>query len=339
MAAPINDNFANRINLVGQSVSIFGTTIDSTGEVGEPIPDAGNPLNSVWYSWTAPFSGLTNITTLGSTYDTSIGVYNGNAVNALSLVGTNDDISSSFRPNFVFPLNRFSLVSFQAVAGTTYQIQVDGFNADTGNLTLNISSGLISRNTTNGTLNLGTNLADIIFGDQSANPNDTIAAFAGDDAVFGGVGNDSIDGGFGNDGLFGADGGDTLIGNIGNDTLTGGPGADRLIGGIGNDIFLYFLPSEGGDIIQDFSSGVDSITFITNSFGGGLAVGPITEAQFLAGASVSIATDATQRFLYDTNAGVLRFDPDGNGANPSTILATLTGAPAITRFDLVGVAS
>lgn len=337
MAAPINDNFANRINLIGQSVTVFGTTVDSTAEVGEPTPTDGGVINSIWYSWTAPFSGLTNISTPGSNYDTSIGVYTGNAVNALTLVGTNDDVSPDFRPNFPFPLRRFSLVNFNAVAGTTYQIQVDGFSSNTGEATLRISSGLNSRNTTKGGLHLGTNQADVIFGDRFADNNDTIAAFAGNDEVFGGLGNDSIDGGFGNDILFGADATDTLLGNIGEDTLVGGPGADRLIGGSGNDVFLYLLPTEGDDTIVDFESGLDRIEFIAAEFVGGLGVGAISAAQFLTGVGASVATDANQRFLYDVNTGILRFDVDGNGAAPSSIIATLSGAPAITRFDIVGV--
>jgi hypothetical protein len=70
------------------------------------------------------------VDTAGSNYDTLLGVYTGTAVNALTTIGTNDDASG---------LGLRSRVTFTASAGVTYQIAVDGFNAATGNITLNIT--------------------------------------------------------------------------------------------------------------------------------------------------------------------------------------------------------
>jgi Ca2+-binding RTX toxin-like protein len=341
MAAPINDNFAARTILPSAtSVVSFGTTVDSTGEAGEP--PANGILNSIWYSWTAPSSGLTNITTIGSDYATNLGVFTGNTVNSLALVGSNDFISFAFGPTASVPVFLASNVGFNAVAGTTYQIQVDGNSAGTGNARLAISTGTLSRSLPNGSISLGTSFADVIFGDVGANLNDTIASFAGDDLVFGGNGNDSIDGGAGNDSLYGDNGNDVLIGNLGNDSLVGGPNADTLIGGLGNDAFTYFSRTEGSDTIADFTVGSDSINVVLNGLGGnsftgvGLVAGNIPAIQFLSGAGVTTANTVDQRFIYDTSSGILRFDVDGSNAvfTPS-ILATLTGAPALTRFDIV----
>ena len=46
---------------------------------------------SVWYSWTAPLEGEVEIDTVGSDFDTLIGVYTGNAVGSLTEVASNDD--------------------------------------------------------------------------------------------------------------------------------------------------------------------------------------------------------------------------------------------------------
>ena len=143
MAAPANDNFSNAIELTGISTTATGTNVESTGETGEPIVSTtatilidGVPTsfsldgttytsnaNTVWWKWTAPVSGLTTIDTNGSgtadDIDTVLGIYTGNAVDSLTLIGSNDDLDS---------VNTYSSVTFSAVEGTTYYIQVDGFD-------------------------------------------------------------------------------------------------------------------------------------------------------------------------------------------------------------------
>jgi Bacterial Ig domain len=168
-AAPANDNFIDRIALSGAVVTTSGNTVEATAEAGEPTHYFQNGGHSVWWSWMAPASGQASITTAGSSFDTILAVYTGNALNALSLVATNDDdlgVSTS-------------RVTFNATAGTTYQIAVDGFgtfpNGATGSVTLNISAvtalpiTLISTNsvwkylddgTDQGTAWRGTNFAD-----------------------------------------------------------------------------------------------------------------------------------------------------------------------------------
>jgi hypothetical protein len=59
-----------------------------------------------------------------------LGVYTGTAVNALTLVASNDDISAS---------NVQSTVTFPVTAGVTYRIAVDGWGAASGAVTLNWS--------------------------------------------------------------------------------------------------------------------------------------------------------------------------------------------------------
>jgi hypothetical protein len=111
-----------------------GSNVGATKQSGEPN-HAGNAGGaSVWYAWTAPATGSVTITTAGSSFDTLLGVYTGSAVDALTQVAANDDVSTS---TFT------SSVTFNATSGTTYRIAVDGYRntaAATGTVKLNWSS-------------------------------------------------------------------------------------------------------------------------------------------------------------------------------------------------------
>ena len=111
-----SDAFGGATLLTGAFVSDTGSNVGATPETGEP-GIAGVPANkSVWWQWTAPSSGAVEINTFGSSFDTLLGVYTGSAVDQLTLVAESDDANS---PQ--------SQVLFNAVAGTTYRIAVDGF--------------------------------------------------------------------------------------------------------------------------------------------------------------------------------------------------------------------
>jgi Ca2+-binding RTX toxin-like protein/methionine-rich copper-binding protein CopC len=126
VVAPANDNFADAIVLSGVPVSTTGTNVGSTGEVGEPAQQG--TLNSVWWSWTAPSSGTFQVDTEGSTFDTYLSVFTGNAVDNLTKIGSDDDGGAGTT----------SLLNVNATAGTTYQIAVDGSGGEIGPIKLNI---------------------------------------------------------------------------------------------------------------------------------------------------------------------------------------------------------
>lgn len=132
--APANNNFANRIALTGASVSTTGTNIGASLQAGEPRIVGQQGGHSVWWSWTAPATGLVTISTSGSDFDTLLGVYTGSAVNSLRLMAANDD--QNLARNILT-----SRVIFRAVAGTRYQIAVDGYHGATGHIALHISPG------------------------------------------------------------------------------------------------------------------------------------------------------------------------------------------------------
>ena len=121
---PSNDMFVNAIAVTGASGSTTGNSVHATTEPGEPKP-AGVGRASIWYKWTAPASGNTTITMAGSDYDTVLGIYTGNAVNALTELASNDDENN---PGGIYT----SKVVLHVTAGTTYRIAADGYGGDSG---------------------------------------------------------------------------------------------------------------------------------------------------------------------------------------------------------------
>ena len=126
-ARPSNDDFAAAIATGG---TVTGANLAASGEAGEPTAGASEPVNSVWWKWTATTTGTVEMNTFGSDFDTVLAVYTGSSVSSLSLVAANDDSS--------FPDALTSRVSFEAQAGTTYFIAVDGFLNETGHIMLDL---------------------------------------------------------------------------------------------------------------------------------------------------------------------------------------------------------
>jgi uncharacterized repeat protein (TIGR01451 family)/uncharacterized delta-60 repeat protein len=139
-AQPANDNFANAQVVAGSSGTVLGSNVGATTEAGEPPITAAPAAASIWYTWTAQASGATTFDTFGSTnqtgasLDTRLAIYTGGSVDALTLIGENDDAANGATFN--------SSVTFTAVAGTTYMIAVDGFStSDQGGVVLNWATG------------------------------------------------------------------------------------------------------------------------------------------------------------------------------------------------------
>ena len=126
----VNDAFANRAGLSGFSARGVASTTGASLETGEPMHASIAGGKSVWWSWKAPASGLCQMDTVGSSFDTLLAVYTGTALNALTLIGENDGEPNDNR--------KISRLQFQAVAGTTYQIAVDGYLGADGDAVLNL---------------------------------------------------------------------------------------------------------------------------------------------------------------------------------------------------------
>lgn len=123
---PPNDAFTNGIALNSPSGTMSSYNIGATKEPNE-LAHAGNiGGHSVWYHWTAPASGQVRYDTMGSSFDTLLAVYRGTRVDALTLVAADNDSG----PNLT------SMVNFNAVAGETYRIAIDGASGAIGSFAL-----------------------------------------------------------------------------------------------------------------------------------------------------------------------------------------------------------
>jgi Ca2+-binding RTX toxin-like protein len=159
-----------------------------------------------------------------------------------------------------------------------------------------------------------------------------------------GTGNTAINtmtGNTGNNGLYGLAGADTLDGGAGIDTLNGGAGADNLTGGADGDFFVFATGAVGdtiagiaGDTITDFLTGVDKLQFDNALFTAIGADGALAGTAFGSGAGVTTGQDATDRLIYDTTAGNLYYDVDGNGGIASVLMASLGGGTALAASDI-----
>lgn len=129
------NNFADAQELIGvEADSFVGDISGYFLEGGEPLhrpdnlPSAGH---SAWWKWTAPASGFVTINTFRTANTdnpvkrTTVGIYTGNAVNALTPVAKS---SYALNPN-TGEYIQHPRVTFYATIGQTYHIAVDGTDA------------------------------------------------------------------------------------------------------------------------------------------------------------------------------------------------------------------
>ncbi|TMH26866.1 MAG: calcium-binding protein, partial [Betaproteobacteria bacterium] len=135
-----------------------------------------------------------------------------------------------------------------------------------------------------------------------------------------------------------------LFGGDGNDTIDAGNGADQVWGGAGADSFILAQDPSAWDVwIRDFAPGVDNLHLDARVMPALGASGnfAVNDPRFYAAAGASSGHDADDRIIYDTLNGGLYYDPDGNGSNPSQIIATFAyysggvPTPLIQATDLV----
>lgn len=121
------DDFSNAGLSRTASGSLLGLNLLASLEPGEPRHANKPGGHSLWMRWVAPSTGVATFHTLGTLFDTVLGVYTGNELGALTSVAANDDDEGLLT----------SRVRFNAVAGREYHIAVDGFNLAIGQVLLN----------------------------------------------------------------------------------------------------------------------------------------------------------------------------------------------------------
>ena len=124
--APSNDAFASASALSSLG-GVNATNVNATSEAGEPNHAGVSGGKSTWHTWTAPQAGTLQLNTLGSDYDTTLGVYTGSSVGSLSALGANDDNGSG---------GVWSRVVVPVSAGTVYRVAVDGYRGASGSYRL-----------------------------------------------------------------------------------------------------------------------------------------------------------------------------------------------------------
>ena len=301
----------------------FDFTVCSDAEPGEPGPFSID--NGVWWNWTPAATGTATISTEDNgtnvtTFDTTLAVYTGNAINALTNVAFDDDAGTGNR----------SLVTFPVQGGTTYRVKVDGFAAANGLLNLHVENGppptcggvaatLVG--SINGEVINGTAGADVIV---TGAGNDTVNAGQGNDRICGDAGDDTINAGGGDDFVLGGSGADTITGAVGNDTLVGNPGGgsnddlgDTITGGPGNDFIDGWFGDDhlegglGNDQLRG-EAGVDQVSYLNAPSG-------VTAS--LATGTSSGGAGIDSYVLVENILGSVHADSLTGDAGPNTIVA------------------
>jgi hypothetical protein len=124
-AAAINNDLCATPAAITRNGRYTGTTVGRANNYSGTC--SANTAPDVVYAITAARSGTVTVDTVGSAFDTTL--YVGNVCGG-STLGCNDDTAG---------LGLQSRVAFAAVAGTTYYVIVDGYNANSGAYVLNVS--------------------------------------------------------------------------------------------------------------------------------------------------------------------------------------------------------
>lgn len=122
--APTNDSMASAQRLVGASGSVTNTNERATRENGEPALVGGGG-RTVWHRWQAPAAGMVTFQTVGSDFDTVLGVFRGTSPAGLVALAQNNDIDGR---------QVASRVSALVQSGEELWVGVDGVAAASGDV-------------------------------------------------------------------------------------------------------------------------------------------------------------------------------------------------------------
>lgn len=128
---PANNAFALAAELTGRSTSVAATLLNSDAEAGEPAILGYAPNRTVWYRWTAPYSGRLQVAVYSEEFDPLVAIYTGDSLAGLTSVAASgalrpaDDVTSA-------------LATLNVTAGTTYRIKVDTSSGIAGSFKLSL---------------------------------------------------------------------------------------------------------------------------------------------------------------------------------------------------------
>jgi hypothetical protein len=130
-----NDDHSDAWTITQINTEYQGSNVDFTTETGEFLPDS--MLNTAWFKWTASASGRFNLDTCssGGDFDTVLAIYTDAGFGSSDMVAENDDSYRSCSDA------SGSYVSFDAVEGTTYYIQLGGYDGEQNDYSLILTQG------------------------------------------------------------------------------------------------------------------------------------------------------------------------------------------------------
>lgn len=128
--------------------------------------------------------------------------------------------------------------------------------------------------------------------------------------------------------------GDRLTGNEKVNILFGNGGADTLSGGEGADTFVYENLDAEIDTITDFDLS-DRLVFFASGFDGDLVAGANlievdSETKVVVNTTNPYSLGTGASFDYETETGLLSFDPDGSGSIVASEIAILSNTPSLS---------
>lgn len=136
LTVPANNNFASRTSISGSNVNVLGANRGATLESGEPLHNHSYGGKSVWWTWTSPGPGFVTMDTVSSSnsfpetyFDTILAVYTGSTLGGLIPMASDDESGGNY----------LSVVRFPTRSGVTYQIAVDGYDGDFGDVNLHVA--------------------------------------------------------------------------------------------------------------------------------------------------------------------------------------------------------
>ncbi len=141
------------------------------------------------------------------------------------------------------------------------------------------------------------------------------------------------------DSVYGNGSANVIYGGAGDDIIKGYDGNDTLTGASGDDNFYFntaLSAATNMDLIIDFNVADDVISLddaIFTAIGG---LGTLAAAAFKAN-TTGLATDGSDRIIYETDTGDLIYDSDGTGATAGIQFAKLTAGLGLTNLDFVVV--
>ena len=129
---PFNDEFSDATSIYGDQYAIISSTLNASREEGESRHGGVSTGHSVWWTWTAPASAQVHFQVRSPNLEPALSAYIGTALTNLTLIaeGTN-------------AVNGELTVSFEANAGLTYAIALDGRHEEGANYSLSMKMDLL----------------------------------------------------------------------------------------------------------------------------------------------------------------------------------------------------